>query len=233
MTILKITGIGLQKYSNLLCELTIENLYTHSLRPNVHTYYNFISISVITNIIMTTVSHIVLMEFRSVCNTHNVFVKNVYKRSNTFVSLCIQDHPVYQHRDLYHSYRSNKKKKMRWTVANQLLINSTDSKMPHVTRPLVKLYFSVTTGNRISFDAIRVSVLEMLQRPVHRPLSQRNATVFCFPERRKHISLSAPDYARLMRLMLAASWHLHALEIRWNYSPIISDKLQRHGKFVQ
>lgn len=125
------------------------------------------------------------------------------------------------------------KKKMRWTVANQLLINSTDSKMPHVTRPLVKLYFSVTTGNRISFDAIRVSVLKMLQRPVHRPLSQRNATVFCFPERRKHISLSASDYARLMRLMLAASWHLHALEIRWNYSPIISDKLQRHGKFVQ
>lgn len=155
---------------------------------------------------MTTVSHIVLIEFRNVCNTHNVFVKNVYKSSNTFVSLCIQDHSGYQHSDLYHSYRSKKKKKkMRRTVANQLLINSMDSKMPHVTRPLVKLYFSSATGNRVSSDAIRVSVLEMLQRRVHRPLSQRNATVFCFPERRKHISLSASDYARLMRLMLAAS----------------------------
>lgn len=90
-------------------------------------------------------------------------------------------------------------------VANQLLIYSMDSKMPHVTLPLVKLYFSAATGNRISSDAIRVSVLEMLQRRVHRPLSQRNTTVFCFPERRKHISLSASDYARLMRLMLAAS----------------------------
>ena len=126
-----------------------------------------------------------------------------------------------------------KKRKMRRTVANQLLINSMDSKMAHVTRPLVKWYFSVATGNRISSDATRVSVLEMLQRRVRRPLSQRNATVFCFPERRKHISLSASHYALLMRLMLAASWHLHALKIRWNYSPIICDKLQHRGKFVQ
>ena len=181
---------------------------------------------------MTTVSHIALMEFQNVCNTQNVFVKNVYKSSNTFVSLYIQDHPVYLHSDLYHSYRS-KKRKMRRTVANQLLINSMDSKMVHVTRPLVKWYFSVATGNRISSDATRVSVLEMLQRRVRRPLSQRNATVFCFPERRKHISLSASHYALLMRLMLAASWHLHALKIRWNYSPIICDKLQHRGKFVQ